>query len=141
MAVNIELFDTIYDFLELNKEAIRYSPALTKDSKTIDGKFPRVLMVEVDNINTDLTTNSEEFQSDIYLTFFIYAEDVVTEEGLVPRVDVARGIWKDIDFLLRKGIRKIRSVGTARPIQNLNNSVYELAINYAISLNNRNLFI
>lgn len=141
MIVNIEMFDNIYKLLEINKNLIEYKPKIVKDSKAMRDKFPRVLIQEVNNIITDLTTKREESRSDIYFTVYIYAKDLIDNDTkqIIPKIDVARRIWKDVDIILNT--IKVKRLGTAKTVPNLDETIYELGINYYVSLNNRNLFI
>lgn len=141
MIVNIETFDNIYELLEINKNLIEYAPAIVKDSKSMRDIFPRVLIQEVNNIITDLTTRREESKCDIYFTIYIYAKDLIDNDTkqIIPKIDVARKIWKDVDIILNT--IKIKRMGLAKVVPNLDETIYELGINYYVSLNNRKLFI
>ena len=141
MIVNIETFDNIYELLEINKNLIEYAPAIVKDSKSMRDIFPRVLIQEVNNIITDLTTRREESKCDIYFTIYIYAKDLIDNDTkqIIPKIDVARKIWKDVDIILNT--IKIKRMGLAKVVPNLDETIYELGINYYMSLNNRKLFI
>lgn len=137
--MNIKMLDNLYELLDTNKDLIEHKPIIVKDAAALKDKFPRVLLVEVTNTETKLTTRFEESRQDFYYTVYIYAKDLYEDNNIVPKIDVARQIARDIDTIFKS--IKLERVGSVQPVPNLDGDIYELGMRYRTALNNRNLFI
>lgn len=141
MAMSIDVYDNIYKALkeDINNK-FDYEVYVTKLPLQATDKFPQIAFTEEDNSLNFGTTKLEETVSRLSYEVNIYTQDKNINGNMVSRVEIARNLMQEIDFVLSNKY-KMRRI-SCRPTPNIDVNIYRITMRYQMNFfDNRKIII